>query len=546
MACGPVLKARSVRRVAVRFGGLAVWLVLAVMLFSTPRVEAATPDISFSGSGWGHGVGLSQYGAKALAVDGANYEEILHRYFTGVTVGALRATGSDSFIFTDSSPLWVGLLQDQQAVSFDLETGSADLCFDRPGFCVGVATTGDSLRFAPDGLGGCRFEKVGLDGSRVPVGPSGACDGSVRPLSDLTTVSVPFKARSYQRGTLRLRESSVTGAIHLALEIGIDEYMLGFSEVPDSWPMAAIEAQVVVSRSQAVHQLVDIGPETEFDESRRADCHCHFLDRLPSPNYRGLAGEMGHPNWVAAVESTTRKVVTYHGSVTLAQYHSSSGGFTENYADVFGGPGIPYLVTVSDGASISDSAANPHKSWTAGFGQTDLTETFGFSWVSDLKVVERNPSGSARTVSITGIRSGRPPIDLVTAGDVRSALSLRSTAFEVTSFARFADVPTGHLFAGEVLALDALGITSGCTDGYFCPDRSVTRAEMAAFLVRALKLPASSTDVFRDDDGHLLEGDVASLAESGITSGCSATSFCPDRPVTRGEMAAFLIRAIDR
>ena len=52
MACGPVLKARSVRRVAVRFGGLAVWLVLAVMLFSTPRVEAATPDISFSGSVW--------------------------------------------------------------------------------------------------------------------------------------------------------------------------------------------------------------------------------------------------------------------------------------------------------------------------------------------------------------------------------------------------------------------------------------------------------------------------------------------------------------
>ena len=97
---------------------------------------------------------------------------------------------------------------------------------------------------------------------------------------------------------------------------------------------------------------------------------------------------------------------------------------------------------------------------------------------------------------------------------------------------------------GEIASLEASGITSGCSTTSFCPDRSVTRAEMAAFLVRALNLPTSMGNPFDDDDGHILEREIASLAASGITSGCSATSFCPNRAVTRAEMAAFLIRAL--
>jgi len=134
---------------------------------------------------------------------------------------------------------------------------------------------------------------------------------------------------------------------------------------------------------------------------------------------------------------------------------------------------------------------------------------------------------------------------MVSAVDVHSALSLRSTTFDVTVTPRFTDVPTDHLFAGEVVGLNALGITGGCTSVDFCPDRSVTRAEMAAFLVRALDLPAALGDPFSDDDGHALEAEIASLAASGISSGCSATSFCPNRLVTRAEMAAFLVRGFD-
>jgi len=68
---------------------------------------------------------------------------------------------------------------------------------------------------------------------------------------------------------------------------------------------------------------------------------------------------------------------------------------------------------------------------------------------------------------------------------------------------------------------------------------------MAAFLVRGFGLAASATDPFDDDDSNYFEAAIGALAASGITTGCTPTTFCPDRAVTRGEMAAFLIRVLD-
>ena len=525
---------------AIRISGvIACFLVLSG---AVAHAAMANPEVSLTGSGWGDGVGLSQYGAKALASDGADYQLILSRYFTGVSVMPLAAVGDSGFILTDPEPLWVGLLQNQSAVSFEVTTGSSDLCFDRTGFCVARSTGGTTWRFAQYGAGICQFEQVLLNGSRVPIGPTGSCEASVRALDVQTEVSVPVKARSYRQGTLRFRDGASGGGIHLAIEIGIEDYLRGISEVPDSWPAAAIEAQVVASRSLLVRKVVDLGPESEFDVARRVECNCHLFDRLPDPNYRGGAGEAAHPVWVEAVATTSGVVVSYQGSVALARFHSSSGGMTENYVDVFGGVGYPYLATVFDSPSLSDPAGNPHNYWRAGFSRESLAEIFGFSWVSDVVVAERNDSGSAQTIAITGVRAGRPVTELVSAVDLRLMLSLRSTTFTVAVTPRFSDVPNDHLFAGEIVGLDSLGITAGCALADFCPDRSVTRAEMAAFLVRALDLPLVVGSPFDDDDGHALEAEIASLAVSGITSGCSATAFCPDRPVTRAEMAAFLVR----
>lgn len=516
--------------------------VASAVLFGTAHVATGvTPQASISGSGWGHGVGLSQYGAKALALDGSTYKQILERYFTGVTIGQLQVSGSEAFIFDDPEPLWVGLLQDQQAISFSIDTNPVYLCYQPSGFCVAVAYPGETWRFAPDGEGACRYERLTSDRSRVPVSTSGPCAGNIEPVDGSVSVTVPYKARTYSRGLLRFREAN-DGRLNLSLEMSMDDYLRGLAEVPDSWPTAAIEAQVVASRSLLARELLRIGPEIGFSQERSRRCHCHILDRSPDPNYRGTGAEASHPAWLSAVSSTTREVVSHLGTVANTLYSSSSGGRTEDYDDVFGGSDFPYLATVHDGPSLSDVASNPHRSWVAGFPGATLAAVFEFSWVSDMEVIERNASGSARTVAVSGIRSGRPVVETLTGVAVRSALSLRSTTFDITANARFDDVPTDHQFAGEVVGLDALAVTTGCSPTEFCPDRTVTRAEMAAFLTRALGLVPSGSDPFTDDDEHGLEAEIGALAASGITSGCSATSFCPDRPVTRAEMAAFLVR----
>jgi hypothetical protein len=107
------------------------------------------------------------------------------------------------------------------------------------------------------------------------------------------------------------------------------------------------------------------------------------------------------------------------------------------------------------------------------------------------------------------------------------------------------------IFEADIEKLAAAGVTRGCNpplNDRFCPDESVTRGQMAAFLVRALGYTAGvGSDQFSDDDGSIFEADVERLAEAGVTKGCNPPTndrFCPDAPVTRAQMAAFLHRAI--
>ncbi|MPZ52597.1 MAG: hypothetical protein GEU79_07675 [Acidimicrobiia bacterium] len=113
----------------------------------------------------------------------------------------------------------------------------------------------------------------------------------------------------------------------------------------------------------------------------------------------------------------------------------------------------------------------------------------------------------------------------------------------------FDDVPSDHLFVDEITWLAGEGITLGCNppdNTLFCPDDPVTRGQMAAFLVRGLHLDAGSGS-FDDTAGHVFEDDISALAAACITLGCNPpdnTLFCPDNPVTRGQMAAFLVRGL--
>jgi hypothetical protein len=109
----------------------------------------------------------------------------------------------------------------------------------------------------------------------------------------------------------------------------------------------------------------------------------------------------------------------------------------------------------------------------------------------------------------------------------------------------------GSVFEADIEWLVAEGITKGCNppvNDMFCPDDLVTRGQMAAFLVRALNLSDDGGgNSFVDDDGSIFESDIAKLAAAGITRGCNPPvndRFCPTSNVTRGQMAAFLVRAL--
>ena len=116
---------------------------------------------------------------------------------------------------------------------------------------------------------------------------------------------------------------------------------------------------------------------------------------------------------------------------------------------------------------------------------------------------------------------------------------------------RFGDIDVDDWRATYVEALAVEGITSGCKAAppEFCPDRSVTRAQMATFLVRAFNLEdGDQAFEFTDIAGTTHEENIRRLASVGVTAGCATEPlrFCPDAPVTRGQMATFLVRAMGR
>lgn len=108
----------------------------------------------------------------------------------------------------------------------------------------------------------------------------------------------------------------------------------------------------------------------------------------------------------------------------------------------------------------------------------------------------------------------------------------------------FTDID-GSTFYDDIAWLADSGITKGCSPTLFCPNDNVTRGQMAAFLHRALPdLPLGTGKTFIDDNGSTFEEDIEWLSAAGITQGCSPDRFCPNAPVTRGQMAAFLHRAL--
>lgn len=106
----------------------------------------------------------------------------------------------------------------------------------------------------------------------------------------------------------------------------------------------------------------------------------------------------------------------------------------------------------------------------------------------------------------------------------------------------------GNPFESDIQWLFENGIASGCAANHFCPNDPVTRGQMAAFLRRAAHLEPVASDQFRDDDGTTFEQDIGAIVNAGLTQGCNPPAndlFCPNETATRGQLAVFLSRAFN-
>jgi PKD repeat protein len=134
------------------------------------------------------------------------------------------------------------------------------------------------------------------------------------------------------------------------------------------------------------------------------------------------------------------------------------------------------------------------------------------------------------------------PNAMVTRAQMASFLA-RALDLPATSQDFFTDDETS-IHEADINRLAAAGITSGCAAHRYCPGVNVTRQEMASFLVRAFHFPGTTRDFFTDDESSIHESDINRLAAAGVTTGCAPGRFCPRDPVSRGQMAAFLHRAM--
>ena len=365
---------------------------------------AARPAAVFvvSGGGFGHGVGLNQYGALAQAKASRSYRDILAFYYPGTQL-ATTAVSKVRVLITEGRPT----VTVASAVPFSVNDAS------------GAVT---QLPAGEDVLGGDL--RVMVDGKPTPLpGPL-----TFRPGKGGT---LTLDGKGY-RGQLRL-SSSPKGVRAIDL-VGLDAYLFGVvaGEMPKDWPQAALEAQAVAARSYALASLV---------KSRDFDLYADPRSQA----YDGVSGES--PSTTAAVAATRGQILTYGGKVATTVYSSSSGGRTAASEDVFGFA-LPYLQARDD----PWDALSPFHRWAPrSFTPASLAQALGLSApVADVAVVE---TPSRRPASVTVVKTTGESV-LLSAADVRARLRLWSTAFRIGVLR--VDQPSAAAAAGAPVVVSGL------------------------------------------------------------------------------------------
>jgi stage II sporulation protein D len=365
----------------------ALLIGLAVLLLVPASASAA--DLAVDGRGWGHGVGLSQYGAYGFTVrEAQDHRFILAHYYTGSGYDTAPATRMRVRLKHARAPKLSGATAARSA-------------------------NGRRVRLRDDRA--YRFEA--LNSTRVRVIDLATGRTRARLLAPVTvtggssTVLHGAAENGLNDGAYRGRMvlSRDGGAVLAVNHVSLEHYLYGVvpAEMPASWAAEALKAQAVVARSYALRSRRPGEPYDVFADVR-------------SQVYRGLFAEVA--TTTAAVRATRARVVTVGGEVAQTFFFSTSGGRTAANEEGFGGSPLSYLRSVDD----PHDDLSPVHTWTARFTRREAERRLRSvlsGRLEGLEVLTRTASGRAATVEVRGSEGDRT----VSAATIRTALGLRST-----------------------------------------------------------------------------------------------------------------------
>src|SRR5438094_3663 len=341
-------------------------------------VPAGAATFVVTGHGWGHGVGLSQYGAYGYAQKGVGYEEIVLHYFTGTELGAAPVSRLRVLLKTGATSLDIGSTAD-----FKVR--------DASGVVNTVAAGTYTLKPAL---------KLAVDGQATPRALPGPL------LFQPGAAALGLKHR--YRGSIQI--DVIAGKLRAINMVGLEQYLYGVvpSEMPFTWLPEALKAQAVVARSYAL-------------ATRRTGAFDLYPDTR-SQVYLGIEHEK--PSTNAAVDATAGQVVLYQGEVAKTYFFSTSGGRTASSEDVWGEP-VPYLGSLAD----PYDTISPYHNWGPyAFTGAKLAKMMKMKGqqIVDLQP-ELNSSGRVKALNVVGTKSTLA----VDGATLRKRLKLRSTWFSV-------------------------------------------------------------------------------------------------------------------
>jgi stage II sporulation protein D len=370
----------------------------------TPPALRGTPQFVLTGHGWGHGIGMSQYGAYGYAQKGFTFDQIVEHYYPGTeltttTVKNIRVLLGTGPSFTVSS-----------TAPWKLRDGTAPAITLKPG----TVTLNPEL-------------KLKLPGETKPETFAGPLTFSVAP------TAAPLVFKKPYRGSFIV--TSDGKALTLVNAVPLDQYLYGVvpSEMPFTWLPQALEAQAVAARSYAL-AVRKTGPFDVYPDTR-------------SQVYGGVSSEKASAN--AAVDATSGKVLMYGGKAAFAYFFSTSGGRTAAIADVWNSAPVPYLVSVPD----PYDSISPYHDWGPfTFTATQLAKALKAR--GRLLDVQTTVGPSERVTDTTTI--GDKGQSTMAGTDVRAALGLRSTWFRIGVLA-LDPLPAKVVPYGSAVTLTGLG-----------------------------------------------------------------------------------------